>query len=105
MTNRRAARIDANQPALVKELRQAGYKVAITSGLGNGFPDLVVRHPTDQTALRLCEVKDPAKVPSARKLTKEEKEFAARWGDAVILIERFEDVTEALPISNIGEQP
>ncbi len=96
---RRAARIDENQPALVKELRQAGYRVAVTSALGDGFPDLVVRHPNDQTALRLCEVKDPAKIPSKRKLTPDEQKFADIWGDAVVLIERFEDVAAVLPIT------
>ena len=39
---RRAAKVDANQPATVKALRDAGMTVAVTSSLGKGFPDLVV---------------------------------------------------------------
>lgn len=91
---RRAAKVDDNQPQLVKDLRKMGYKVAITSQVGTGFPDLVVRHPSDQTALRLCEVKDPAKIPSKRRLRPGQEEFADEWGDAVILVERVEDVIE-----------
>lgn len=39
---RRAAKVDANQTAIVLALRQAGASVAITSMVGGGFPDAVV---------------------------------------------------------------
>jgi len=38
---RRAHKIDTNQPAIVLALRKAGLSVAITSALGDGFPDIV----------------------------------------------------------------
>jgi hypothetical protein len=37
---RRAAKIDANQPELVKELRKLGFSIAFTFQLGKGFPDI-----------------------------------------------------------------
>lgn len=37
-----ARRTDSNQREIVSALRQMGYSVAITSSVGDGFPDLVV---------------------------------------------------------------
>lgn len=37
-----AKRTDTNQQEIVAALRKMGYSVAITSGVGDGFPDLVV---------------------------------------------------------------
>lgn len=77
----RPRRIDSNQPEVVKVLRFFGWRVAITSSLGDGFPDLVVsRHGF--TAL--VEVKDGEKVPSARKLTRKEEKFKADWDGVLI---------------------
>jgi hypothetical protein len=76
---RRAARTDANHAPIVKALRAIGASVADTSGMGNGFPDLVAAAgPTAK--LWLIEVKDGSKPPSARKLTPEQEKFAAEWG-------------------------
>lgn len=93
---RRAARTDANQPAMVNDLRRLGYRVAITAQLGKGFPDLVVRHPTKETVMRLVEVKDPAQPPSKRALTEDEASFIRKWGAAVIVAERAEDVIKVM---------
>lgn len=35
-------RTDLNQTPIVKTLRQVGVSVAVTSGVGDGFPDIVV---------------------------------------------------------------
>ena len=80
---RRRGRVDANQAAVAKALRDAGATVAVTSGLGAGFPDLVagvrgVNH--------LIEVKDGSKPPSARKLTPDEAAFHAGWRGRVIVV-------------------
>ena len=42
MTPRRAARVDANQPAIVAALRAVGASVSLTHRVGGGFPDLCV---------------------------------------------------------------
>lgn len=90
---RKRGRVDANQPQMVKELRQLGYKVAITSNLGGQMLDLVVKAPGGDT-VRLIEVKDPAAKPSDRKLTDAEKDFIDEWGGACIIALTTEDVTE-----------
>ena len=73
---RRAAKVDANQPGTVKALRDAGMTVAVTSGLGKGFPDLVVGF---RGLTCLIELKDGEKPPSAQKLTADEIQFRDSW--------------------------
>ena len=70
----RAARVDENQAVIVQALRKAGAKVYVSSSFGGGFPDLVVGY---QGRWVLLEVKDGAKPPSARKLTKDQEKFHA----------------------------
>ena len=74
---RRRPRTDDNQPQIVKELRKIpGFSVAITTAVGGGFVDIVVGY---QGISGLYEIKDPAKPPSARKLTDKEKKFHRTW--------------------------
>lgn len=73
---RRRAKSDANQTAIVKALRQIGASVAITSRLGEGFPDLAVGR-AGRTLL--LEVKDGTRKPSERKLTPDEQRFKDSW--------------------------
>lgn len=85
----RAKKIDVNQPELVKQLRKCGFSVAVTSQLGNGFPDIVVgKHGKNL----LVEIKDPDKPPSARKLTTDEQEFHQAWQGKIITALIVEDV-------------
>lgn len=72
---RRAARVDANQAAVVAALRRAGCYVQDLSGVGGGCPDLLVGY---RGAWHLLEVKDGAKPPSRRELTPAE----LRWHEA-----------------------
>lgn len=72
---RRAARIDDNQPAVVFALRSIGANVEVTSGMGDGFPDLVVMW---RGRVFFLEVKDGAKTASARLLTPKEQAFSDR---------------------------
>ena len=91
---RRAARIDANQPGIVKELRQIpGVSVAITSALGDGYPDLTVGF---RGRTYLFEIKDPDKPPSKRRLTEEEAEFFARWRGHVAKVESANEILSVL---------
>lgn len=73
---RRAAKIDANQPAIVKALRSAGARVQSLASVGKGCPDLLVGFGGKNL---LLEVKDGAKPPSARKLTPLEVEWHSQW--------------------------
>lgn len=88
----RAKKIDGNQNKIVKQLRQLGFSVAVTSQLGKGFPDIVVGK--DGRNL-LVELKDPNQPASARKLTPDEMEFHNNWRGEIIV---------ALDVSQIIEK-
>lgn len=90
---RRAGNIDANQPEIVKSLRKAGCSVWITSGFGHGAPDLVVGA---RGRTYLFEIKDPAKPPSKRKMTTDEKAFHFAWQGHIAVIETAEDALKEI---------
>lgn len=94
---KRAARIDANQKQIVAALRQAGCSVQSLAPVGKGCPDLVVGRDGRNF---LIEVKDGAKVPSARKLTEDEKRWQEQWQGQVCVVE---DVDQALQLVSEGE--
>jgi Holliday junction resolvase len=77
---------------MVAVLRKLGFSVSVTSGLGKGFPDLAVGRNGVNV---LVEVKDPAKPPSARKLTEDEYEWHQNWRGLVIVAETVDDVEAA----------
>ena len=79
----KACRIDANHVAVVKALRQAGATVQSLAGVGKGVPDLLVGI-RGKTAL--FEVKDGAKVPSARKLTPDQLAWHAAWQGGTLAV-------------------
>ncbi len=99
---RRKGKVDANQSRVVEHLRKAGLSVFITSGVGNGFPDLVVsgnnwiywceNKKRIGSKTILVELKDGSKPPSARKLTPDEKKFHDSWKGEIILALTAEDV-------------
>lgn len=89
----RAKRKDENQNELAKGLEAAGWSVHDTSGLGYGFPDLLVGKPGFNVCL---EVKDGNKPPSARKLTPAEQRFKDNWTGPYALVESLEDALKQL---------
>lgn len=89
---RTAARIDANQPAIVAALRGIGASVLHCHQLKNCF-DLLVGY---RGRTFLMEVKDPSQPPSKRQLTAGEAEFRAKWRGSVYHIVHSPD--EALAI-------
>ncbi len=82
--SRRAARVDANQPAIVHALRLAGCSVEHMHQVGEGCPDLLCSIAGDQTFL--IEVKDGAKAASDQKLTKDQVVWHARWRGTVHIV-------------------
>ena len=80
---RRAAKVDANQGEIVKALRNAGYSVAPTHGVGNGFPDIVAGRWGRNY---MIEIKDGAKPPSAQALTQAERDFHHNWKGEVFIV-------------------
>jgi len=69
-------RVDANQPSIVKTLRQLGFLVHHTHSAGAGFPDLLI---TKHGINILAEIKDGSKTPSARDLNPKQREFFRSW--------------------------
>ena len=86
---RRAARVDSNHGEVMRAFRKMGLSVADTSRLGGGFPDIAIGW-AGVTAL--VEIKDGLKVPSKRKLTPDEQDFASTWKGGVHLVESLDDV-------------
>lgn len=72
----RAAKIDRNQPEVVKALRSVGVTVQHLHQVGAGCPDLLC---AVNNHVFLVEVKDGAKVPSAQKLTPDQIVWHAEW--------------------------
>lgn len=87
----RAAKIDANQPAVVKALRSAGCTVEHLHSVGKGCPDLLCAI-ADQVFL--IEVKDGAKPPSAQKLTPDQVVWHAEWKAEVHIVNSIEGAIE-----------
>lgn len=83
-------RTDLLQKEIVMGLRQAGAKVAITSSLGNGFPDLLVKY---RGVLHLLEVKT-----KGNKLTDEETLFFSDWCDVTTVIYTLEDALRVIGV-------
>lgn len=92
---RTAARVDANQSSIVKALRSAGAFVQPLHTIGDGCPDLLVAY---RGKWHLIECKDGSKMPSQRRLTRDEQEWhekAARCAP-VFIAENIEDALVAI---------
>lgn len=87
-----AAKVDANQPKIVKELRDLGYSVKPVHQIKR-FADILVGKCGKNW---IFEIKDPAKPPSARKLTEGEEEFFDDWQGQVDVILTTEDALEIM---------
>lgn len=84
----RRARVDANQPEIVKVFRKMGCSVLHLHTVGKGCPDLLVGI---QGKNLLVEIKDGSVKPSDRKLTKDEEKFHLQWSGQVCIIESRDD--------------
>lgn len=91
---RRAAKIDANQPEIVRELSARGASVQSLSGVGAGVPDLLVGY---RGVTYLLEVKDGAKPPSARELTLEQIDWHVEWrGGPCVVVNSADEALAAI---------
>lgn len=94
----RAAKIDANQPEVVKALRACGVSVQHLHSVGAGCPDLLCGLLGFSF---LIEVKDGSKVPSAQKLTPDQVVWHAAWKAPVHIVN---SVDAALAVVAIYQQ-
>jgi len=92
---RRFAKTDDNQQLIVKQLRQLGCSVAITSMIGKGFPDFVVGY---QNKNYLIELKDGAKTKSRKELTVDEVKFFESWKGQIDKCETLDQVCKVIGI-------
>lgn len=93
---RRAAKVDANQPAIVDALRKAGATVTPLHAVGQGCPDILVGYRGKNYAL---EIKDGSLPPSERRLTPAQQEWHAAWRGQVLVVR---DEGEALAAIGVG---
>lgn len=102
---RKFGKKDANQTEIVTALRKLGFSVAITSSMGDGFPDLVVAGSGRcakayspvllEKRTILIELKDQLQPPSKRKLTDDEKKFHDSWKGEIITATCLDDILNA----------
>lgn len=90
---RQKAKIDANQPEIVRVLRQIGCSVQSLAQLGKGVPDLLVAR---NGSMWLMEVKDGAKPPSGRKLTRDETRWMLGWKAYVHVVTCADDALKVI---------
>jgi Holliday junction resolvase len=84
---RHRGKVDANQPEIVRALRQAGCSVLSISNMGKGCPDLLVGIRGQNF---LMEIKDPSRKPSEQLLTDDEETFHMAWTGQVAVIKTIE---------------
>lgn len=88
MSFRRAAKVDANQPEIVKAFRDLGWYVLIISQLKNCC-DIIVSKNGRTIAV---EIKDGAKPKSQQKLSEGEEEFRVEWMGEYSIVTCINDV-------------
>lgn len=86
---RTAARTDANHTEIVRAFRDCGFSVTDTSGVGNGFPDIVVGKYGRTLPV---EIKDGSKPPSKQQLTVDQLEWHATWRGSKAIVRSVDDV-------------
>ena len=92
----RQARVDANQTAIVRSLRDAKATVQHLHAVGQGCPDILVGYRGKNY---LMEIKDGSKVPSARAMTAPQIEWHNGWRGQVAVVTT---VAEALAVLGIS---
>ena len=91
---RRRGKIDSNQNEIVNALRMIpGVSVAITSGVGSGYPDINIGY---KGKTFLVELKDGAKFASKKKLRPDQEKFKAGWTGSYSVCESLEDCLDLL---------
>ena len=90
-----AKRTDDNHKDVVAEFRAVMPEATLfdASGAGRGFPDLVIGW---RGRNYFFEVKDPAKIPSARSLTDAQKDFHIGWQGQVAVVHSAAEICAEL---------
>tara|TARA_R100000951_G_scaffold37874_1_gene32244 strand:+ start:7924 stop:8202 length:279 start_codon:yes stop_codon:yes gene_type:complete len=90
---RTAAKVDRNQPEIVKGLRKYGASVLIVSQLKNCF-DILVGY---NGVTHIMEIKDGKLPPSGKRLSSGEEKFKSSWrGGKYNVVESLEQAINLL---------
>lgn len=87
---RRAAKIDAVQPAIVDALRKAGISVVSLASLGRGVPDLLAASGTDAW---LIEIKGPK-----GRLTVDQQKWIEEWTGVVHIVRTVDEALQLVGV-------
>ena len=94
---RRAAKIDINQPAIVRELRSLGASVQPLHAVGDGCPDLLVGYRDKNYLIEIKNLDG-----RGRKLTNDQIKWHIKWhGEVVIATSPIEAVGYILGEENV----
>lgn len=93
---RRAARIDENQPEIVKKLVAIGCSVVSLAAVGNGCPDLLVTAPSFPHRTLLLEIKNPEQDPNKQALTPAQVKFHREWKGEIHVVTSVEEALRAV---------
>jgi hypothetical protein len=86
--------VDENQAEIVEALRRIpGLRVAITSAVGDGFPDITVGY---RGANFFFEIKDPSKPLRDQRLTEEQEKWHAAWTGQVQTVRGLKEIITTL---------
>lgn len=92
---RRAAKIDPNQPDIVRALRRAGAAVRSLAAVGDGMPDLAVGF---RGVNYFLEVKDPESSRGSD-LTPKQEIFFNTWGGQRAIVTSIAEALTAIGAS------
>ena len=91
----RNAKVDRNQPEIVKAFRDLGWSVLIISQLKN-CADIIV---SKNGRTIVIEIKDGEKPPSGQKLTEGELKFMRMWQGDYMVVNCVNDVVALNQVS------
>lgn len=86
-------RLDNNQSAIVKRLRQCCVSVQSLASVGMGCPDILIGFRGQNW---LFEIKNPEQVPSKRRLTPDEELWHFGWRGRVHVVTTFDEIAEMI---------
>lgn len=89
----KAARIDANQPSIVRSLRQAGATVQSLVEIGSGCPDILIGF---RGKCFVAEIKDWKQPPSKQRLTPMEKKWHQEWQGQIAVIKTADEALKLI---------
>jgi len=90
---RRAARVDENQPDIVRALRKTGICVQPLHAVGSGCPDLLCGYRGRNI---LIEIKNPEKPVGDQRLTPDQVDWHAHWLGEVYVVMTAEEAINVI---------